>query len=201
MPELVDKVCESVSDGDCRNKTDCENGVNLALVNAEANEAKYYYFSYPTPDYTSYLWVLQNVYNVKTTYGGEIETTEKQCYNVVIGEQLQQKFGKNFWMDVAQRADSINNLGLSEEEIYGYVHCHLNYALENTTGKPAQVVVACKISATGELVESRVIQSFNAAHDAEALRVIRAIPKWKPISQSLQIPIIFDEKLRKGCPE
>lgn len=197
--QLIERACNDLTDGDCTQPQVCESGVNQALADASAAQARYYYFSYPSPDYTSYLWVMQNVYRIKMVYGGEKENLEQKCYNTVIGEQMQQKFGKNFWMDVAAKADSLNNLGLSEKEMNDYIYCHLQF-LPSKSGI-AKVVVGCKTSSSGALIESRVVQSFSAEHDAEALRVIRSLPRWKPISQTLQIPVIFDEKLRKGCPD
>lgn len=176
---------------------ECVRGVQLAQKDWANGTPKYVFFGYPSPDYTAYLWVLKDKYNLSQSYGGRVETQEGLCYNAYVNEKMMEQKGKDVWVKVAMQADSLNSLGMAEEELWAFIYCHLQL-LEDNANAP-QVVICCKIDATGALASATVAKSYDATYDAEALRVIRMIPAWVPIPQTLNIPITFDIQLRKGC--
>ncbi|MBX7242080.1 MAG: energy transducer TonB [Bacteroidia bacterium] len=197
--QLLAEIYQDILDGREEGQTICEAGINRAIEDASLGKYTYYYFGYPTPDYTAYLWVLKNMYNVQTVSGGDAENIEKQCYNAVIGESLRERYGQSFWTDVAQKADSINNSGMSENEVWNFIACNLRlipYAEGTTT---PLVMVKCVTDDAGNLKESSVYKSWQTDFDTEALRVIRSIPKWQPIAKTVVIPVVFDENNKNKC--
>lgn len=197
--ELLNEIYQDILDGNEAGQSDCEMGVNKAIEDNSTGKYNYYYFGYPTPDYTAYLWVLKNLYQVNTLQGGETENIEKQCYNAVMGESLRARYGAGFWTNVAQKADSINNIGMTENEIWNFIACNLKMIPSSEKSTTPLVMIRCVTDEFGNLKESSVYKSWQSEFDAEALRVIRSIPKWQPIAKAVVIPVVFDEKNKINC--
>lgn len=194
--EMIDVLCEENPD-DCYPEA-CHQGIANAVADVKNKDAKYYFFEHPSPDFTSYLWVLDNRYDINPIFVEKMLKMEAQCYNNTINEAMIKQHGAKFWTKVSQQADSLNNLGMTEAEMWKFIYCNLNY-LDKTASQAPKVVVFCNIDETGKMIETRIIKSFSTQYDQEALRVVAAIPKWKPIAQKLHIPIIFDASMKKDC--
>ena len=196
--EMIAELCEQNPD-DCYPDA-CREGISNALTDITNDNAKYYFFEHPSPDFTSYLWVLDNRYHIRPVFVEKMLTMEAQCYNNTLNQEMIKGYGPKFWTKVSQQADSLNNLGMTEAEMWKFIYCHLNF-LDKTGSQAPKVVVFCNIDEKGKMIESYIVKSFSPQYDAEALRVVAAIPRWKPIAQKLHIPIIFDTSLRKDCEE
>ena len=58
---------------------------------------------------------------------------------------------------------------------------NLRYPKEEVAaGTEGRVVVRMIISKTGEVREPEIVQSLSPACDAEVIRIVRAMPRWKP---------------------
>lgn len=199
--DLMNELYQDILDGEMENREMCDTGVEKALQDASIGAYQYYYFGYPTADFTAYLWVLKNIYAIKTTQGGEVENPENQCYNAIMGEKLREKFGGSFWTDVAQKADSINNMGMSEKEIWTFIACNLKVPPLMAGISSPIVMIKCVTDDLGNLKESSILKSWEEDLDNEALRVVRMLPKWQPIAKTVVIPVVFDWNNKKNCKE
>lgn len=90
-----------------------------------------------------------------------------------------------------------------EEELFKYIHDHLNYpAIAAETGVEGRVTVRFVVGKTGDVSDVEVIRGFDASCEKEAVRVIKSMPKWIPGQQNgravpvfFTVPIVF--KLQK----
>lgn len=91
-------------------------------------------------------------------------------------------------------------------EYPGGVSACVNFIQENikypaeavSKGIQGRVVVSCVINADGSLSDYRVVRSVNPALDAEAIRVLKMMPKWEPGMQkgkavrvNYTLPVVF----------
>lgn len=193
---IIEFLCEENPDG-C-NPDACRLGIATAATDIKNSKPKFYYFEPPSTDFTSYLWVLETQYHIHPVFANKISKIEAQCYNKAVNQIMVSQYGARYWGEIAIQADSITSLGMSEEEMWNFIYCNLTYP-ENKESLIPKVVVHCAINGIGELEESRIETSFSPRYDQEALRVVRAIPKWKPVEQTLSIPIVFDKDMRVNC--
>lgn len=194
--EMIDALCEENPD-DCYPDA-CKEGISNALTDVKNESPKYYFFEHPSPDFTSYLWVLDNRYNISPIFVEKMLRMEAQCYNNTLNEAMIKQHGNKFWTKISQQADSLNNLGMTEAEMWKFIYCNVNFLVKTGTQAP-KVVVYCNIDEQGKMTETRIVKSFSPQYDEEALRIVKAIPKWKPIAQKLHIPIVFDANMRENC--
>jgi protein TonB len=65
------------------------------------------------------------------------------------------------------------------------------------SGIQGMVVIQFVVSPTGELIDFQVMRGIGAGCDEEALRVVKAMPKWKPGKQGGRaVPVIFTLPVR-----
>ena len=94
-----------------------------------------------------------------------------------------------------------------DAELMKYLASSISYPLEaRKTGKEGRVAVRFTVLADGSVADPQILKSVSPELDAEALRVIGAMPKWKParengkaVPSSFVLPVEF--RLMKDEPE
>ncbi len=85
-------------------------------------------------------------------------------------------------------------------DLYKYLNAHLNYPEEaQSSGKEGRVVVQFVVNEDGSISNAEAVQKVNPQLDAEAVRVVSSMPKWKPGKQQgiavkvyFMLPITFE---------
>ena len=71
--------------------------------------------------------------------------------------------------------------------LYEYLGKNLKYPTKSVENyEEGMVYVSFIIDTTGEVKSPTIVQSVSPDLDAEALRIVRAMPKWKPGKQRNQ---------------
>ena len=86
-----------------------------------------------------------------------------------------------------------------EAAMYKWLSDHINYpAAAAEDGVQGRVVVEFEVSKTGTIEKVRVIRGRHPALDKEALRVVKAMPKWnpgrnngQPVKVTYTLPVTF----------
>lgn len=86
-----------------------------------------------------------------------------------------------------------------EPELFKYLSAHINYpASAAEDGISGRVIVQFVISKDGSVSDVEVIRSRHPALDAEAVRVVRSMPRWipgkkngQPVNVSYSLPVTF----------
>lgn len=82
---------------------------------------------------------------------------------------------------VTSKADVLPSFRGGPERLAEYLRVNLRYPKEEiAAGTEGRVVVRMVISKTGEVREPEIVQSLSPACDAEVIRIVRAMPRWKP---------------------
>ena len=105
---------------------------------------------------------------------------EEKVYNIAMGEQKPEFVG-------------------GEAAMYKWLSDHINYpAAAAEDGVQGRVVVEFEVSKTGTIEKVRVIRGRHPALDKEALRVVKAMPKWnpgrnngQPVKVTYTLPVTF----------
>lgn len=67
------------------------------------------------------------------------------------------------------------------EALYEYIKAEMKYPAEALRDSAqGRVTISFKISMTGKVGYARVVRGRHPALDAEALRIVKNMPKWKP---------------------
>ena len=86
-----------------------------------------------------------------------------------------------------------------EKALLAYLKENLKYpAVASENGIQGRVIVLFKVEADGSLTDVRIGGSVDPSIDREALRLVKAMPKWipgkqdgKPVPVKFQLPITF----------
>lgn len=86
-----------------------------------------------------------------------------------------------------------------ESAMFRWINEHLRYpAIAQENGVQGRVVVRATISETGEVEAAEVVRSVDPSLDKEAVRVVKAMPEWKPavrdgvaVKSTYDIPLVF----------
>ena len=86
-----------------------------------------------------------------------------------------------------------------QEELMKFLQTNVKYPKEATDkGIQGRVIVSFVVKSDGSITDAEVVRSVNPLLDAEALRVVKLMPKWKPGMQSgkvvnvkYNIPVVF----------
>ena len=105
---------------------------------------------------------------------------EEKVYNIAMVEQKPEFVG-------------------GEAAMYKWLSDHINYpAAAAEDGVQGRVVVEFEVSKTGTIEKVRVIRGRHPALDKEALRVVKAMPKWnpgrnngQPVKVTYTLPVTF----------
>lgn len=87
-----------------------------------------------------------------------------------------------------------------QDSLKAYIRRNLRYP--DTADKYAgRVVVSIVVDADGSVTDAKIMRGLAPAYDAEALRVVQSMPKWKPGEQSGKkvsvkyvLPVVFGDK-------
>ena len=99
--------------------------------------------------------------------------------------------------DVVEQMPDYPNGGM--KGLMEYLHKQIKYPKEAVDKKvEGRVLVQFIVSKEGDIVEPKILRSVDAPLDAEALRVINNLPKWKPgmqkgkpVAVRFTVPITF----------
>ena len=86
-----------------------------------------------------------------------------------------------------------------DEAAYRYIAQRIKYPAEaQQKGEQGRVVVEFTIRETGEVADAQVVQSASPSLDREALRIVNAMPHWRPardggkaVSVRHSLPVVF----------
>jgi TonB family protein len=80
-----------------------------------------------------------------------------------------------------------------EQMLMNFVMDNLHYPADAIEKKvEGRVIIRFVISETGDITNVDVIKSLNPACDAEAVRVVRMMPKWEPgVQKGKKVPVYF----------
>lgn len=86
-----------------------------------------------------------------------------------------------------------------ERALYDYLGDEVDYPRTDVTaGNEGRVIVGFVVLEDGTVAEAKVLRGVSTTLDAEALRVVRAMPKWKPgkfrgkaVKVRFNLPIMF----------
>ena len=86
-----------------------------------------------------------------------------------------------------------------EEAMYKWLSDHINYPpAASEDGVQGRVVVEFVVSKTGSIENVKVVRGRHQALDKEAIRVIKAMPKWipgrnngQPVKVTYTLPVTF----------
>ena len=82
---------------------------------------------------------------------------------------------------VYQNPDIVPRYKKGDEAMRQFIEDHIRVTPRMTAaGGQALVKVACVVERNGRLSAMRVIQSADSLYDAEAIRVLKQMPRWKP---------------------
>lgn len=85
-----------------------------------------------------------------------------------------------------------------QDSLVAYIKRNLRYP--DSTSDEGKVFIGFVITKTGHITQAKVLKGVNSTLDAEALRVVRQMPRWiqpyrqHPIEVSYTIPITFSRK-------
>jgi len=78
-------------------------------------------------------------------------------------------------------------------DVNAYIQSHMHYpAKELKAGIEGRVVVQFVVEADGTIGNVEVVRKLSPACDAEALRMVKAMPRWKPGKQNGQPVAVFE---------
>jgi len=95
-----------------------------------------------------------------------------------------------------------------EKAMHKFISDNLKYPVKAVEGKvQGRVVVRFIVSKEGNITDTEVVRSLSAETDAEALRVMKMMPKWTPGKQNgaavdvyFTLPIVFSLQKNTGSP-
>lgn len=77
-----------------------------------------------------------------------------------------------------------------EKAMSDYIYSNLRYPrADSLMGKQGTVWVQFVVKTTGELSDFKIFRSLTLDCDAEALRVVKSMPKWIPVTNAKEVPI------------
>lgn len=76
-----------------------------------------------------------------------------------------------------------------------YIASSVKYPAQNSDkSQIARVVVLFIVDAEGNITNPKVVKSYNATLDTEAIRVIKSMPKWRPaIANGKTVPCYYSQ--------
>jgi len=86
-----------------------------------------------------------------------------------------------------------------DEALMAYLQKNIKYpAIAQDNGIQGRVIIEFVVNRDGSVVDPKVMKSLDPSCDKEAMRVIKAMPKWKPGRQrgkavrvKFRVPVLF----------
>jgi hypothetical protein len=179
-----------------KNIPSCKANIIHAHQDIQKNSIRYQFQGITGPDQPAYLWIMRNEYhiNVKPT---NAVVEEGMCYNYLINNELAKKYGENIWDEINRKAENINNSGIGGSALTKFISKNLNMLdVQPSDAIKPVVEILCETNSEGKLVQCQVMQSYSEKFDNEAVRVMKLIPKWRPIPQKMTITVTFDPTVK-----
>jgi TonB family protein len=128
----------------------------------------------------------QNLLALATAEAGVNETAPQQSQNDVIFE-------------VVDKNPQFPGEGNAQANLMRFLSENIQYPEEaKQKGEQGRVVVQYIVRATGEITDVKVVRGVSPLLDAEAIRIVKAMPKWIPgemrgqaVSVHYTLPIVF----------
>lgn len=164
------------------------------------------------PPPSTYLHVLDETYHIRWRF---VETTTPGsyygCYDSLMRQQLQGKYGANFLQQAAGHADSLQQTGTwyrdasfpgGIDQVQQFVWQHVQWA--HLAEREGRIFASFTVDTTGRLQEVKILKGVDPSHDQEVLRVLEQMPRWTPaygaghaVPQSYTVPIPFSPVIRR----
>lgn len=88
---------------------------------------------------------------------------------------------------------NVENLAEPQYDVIKYIADNVKFPVRNSDkSQIAKVVVLFIVDAEGYIMNPKVVKSYNATLDTEAIRVIKSMPKWHPaIANGKTVPCYY----------
>ncbi|RTQ51495.1 hypothetical protein EJV47_06755 [Hymenobacter gummosus] len=174
----------------------CAQGMVEALRDFGQGHYQLHSVEFQPPD-SRYLAVLAERYHIGWRFvESAAPGTYYGCYDSLMLGQLQKRYGPDFLARAQQMADSLDAISPwsaypdfpgGVEALQAFIYSRLNWqlapALPDTAGRPCAVHVQFRLDERGRVQQPQVLKGLDAAHNQEALRVVRRLPRWQPAYQ------------------
>lgn len=188
---------------------ECETGKDSA--NADFNRKIYRLYGFdaamsgPSQTYSRLLATYGITFNSKS-YATEFLL----CYNEQMTAHIKQLHGADFFSQIGQKADDLDQSGLGDRpaqwpdaipSLRKFISCHIDYdKIDFATFGIGIVVVSFRVTTTGTLEDFREERAFiHPAYAQEMIRILQLSGKWIPatsngklVEERVHIPVEFN---------
>ena len=154
------------------------------------------------------LYILSIPLGLILLLGNAVKASSSEIINTLIVESVQ-----DIQQDPKKKADvfivveQMPTYPGGEQAMQEYISNNLKYPVEaQTKGVQGRVLIRFIVGADGNISDTKVIRSVSPETDAEALRVIKSMPKWNPgkhdgkeVPVYFTIPIVY--RLKEETPK
>ena len=218
-PQNLSQIIDSISFEEVGDTIACRKGIEDAVKDYQAGELGLYFYGLPNPEFNTWVRLMIEEYGLKLKGGGDIVEPEGKCYNKVMYELIEQKYGKNAFERIDTKLDSLYKLGLGDRDVkykggdeglMKYIYCNLSDSLLEEDNEAPLVVVSLVIDEQGKIEESEIlfrrnVEQDEALYDEEVEQLVEKMPPWIPaiqnttaIKQRYTVPIKFSRKSKKN---
>lgn len=179
---------------------------------ADFNDGNYVLHSLEfQPVESTYLFLLSQDYNIRWRFIDQDSLTYYSCYDSVLIQHLNKKFGNDFLKVASAKADSLEKTDNWKKDpefpggnsaMFKFINDRLRIGKGNLGTKLQSKVVICfTITKTGELENIKVAKGINKEIDNKIVQIFSEMPNWmpaylygKPIKQYCAYPISIEIK-------
>ncbi|GAA4422832.1 hypothetical protein GCM10023188_00900 [Pontibacter saemangeumensis] len=218
-PQNLSPLIDSISFEEVGDTIACRRGIEDAVKDYQAGELGLYFYGLPNPEFNTRVRLMIEEYGLKLKGGGDIVEPAGKCYNKVMYELIEQKYGKNAFERIDTKVDSLYKLGLGDRDVkfkggdeglMKYIYCSLADSLLKEDSEAPLVVISLVIDEQGEIEESEILVRRNiwkdeALYDEKVEQLVEKMPRWIPafqnkaaIKQRYTVPIKFSRKSKKN---
>lgn len=164
------------------------------------------------PQPNTYLHVLSQSYQIQWRFvDTDTAGSYYGCYDAVMVQQLQSKYGAKFLHHASQQADSLEQTGHwyrqasfpgGIDRLHRLVWQQMRWA--RLPAREGRLFASFRIDTTGRIHDIQIRRSIDAAYDQEVVRVLQNMPRWIPAYgagkaevQDYTIPIPFSHAIRR----
>lgn len=188
-----------------------------AVAHRDYNNGTYTLHSHEfLPVENAYIDVLYLRYGIHWQFVGDDRAGGYyRCYDSIMTELLQQRFGKLFQQKAGRLADSLDatgrwnhapRFGEGDEELRRFIYSRINWRAAPPIHKDQKkVFISFVIDSLGAVQDVGLLKGIDQKHDAEAVRIMQLMPRWhpkyrqgKPQNTQFTLPIEFSEDKRKA---
>lgn len=133
--------------------------------------------------------------SLQATITGNAAVAEKTMSE----EKVKAEVGDSVWADFVSEkvvfyvVEQMPKFPGGPDALFGYLSTHIKYpVVAEENGVQGRVIVNFLIGADGRVLAARVTKSVDPSLDKEAIRVVKAMPKWTPGRQNGKaVPVIY----------